>query len=245
MISKYLGEDVFMAGIRRYVKKHAYGNTRTEDLWEALSEESGKDVSNVASIWTKKVGYPVLTVSESGNQITIKQNRFLTTGDVKPSEDETLYWILLGLKTLNKEGKPVISEELTTTLRETTITIPDESNGFYKLNTNHSGIYRVAYTPERLEKLGAFARSHPGVLTTEDRAGLVADTGALCASGYSKTTGLMNLISGWKNEDEYVYVLLVTPLIQCVGRDSCEGHCVGDGMDLRAKGRERCFDRFY
>ena len=67
MISQYLGEDVFMAGIRRYIKKHAYGNTRTEDLWAALSEESGKDISKVASIWTKKVGYPVVTVTESAD----------------------------------------------------------------------------------------------------------------------------------------------------------------------------------
>jgi aminopeptidase 2 len=207
MISKYLGEDVFMAGIRRYIKKHAYGNTRTEDLWAALSEESGKDVSSLASIWTKKVGYPVLTVTEDGDTLTIQQNRFLTTGDVKAEEDETLYTILLALKTLDKNGKPVVDENLTTTKRETKITLPKETNGFYKLNTNHSGIYRVAYTPERLEKLGSFARTHPGVLTVEDRTGLVADTGALCQSGYSKTTGLLNLISGWKDEEEYVYVI--------------------------------------
>jgi aminopeptidase 2 len=206
MISKYLGEDVFMAGIRRYIKKHSYGNTQTEDLWAALSEESGKDISKVASIWTKKVGYPVITVTESadGETIHLQQNRFLTTGDVKPSDDETLYWILLALKTL-KDGKPIIDENLTTSERNTTITIPKESNGFFKLNANHSGIYRVAYTPERLEKLGAIARSQPGVLSVEDRAGLVADTGALCSSGYSKTTGLLNLISGWKEEEEYVY----------------------------------------
>ena len=195
-----------MAGIRRYIKKHAYGSTQTEDLWAALSEESGKDISKVASIWTKQVGYPVLTVTESedGETITVQQNRFLTTGDVNPSEDETLYWILLALKTL-KGGKPVVHEDLTTSERTTTITIPKESNGFFKLNANHSGIYRVAYTPERLEKLGDIARTQPGVLSVEDRAGLVADIGALCSSGYSKTTGLLNLISGWKDEDEFVY----------------------------------------
>ena len=194
-----------MSGIRRYIKQHAYGNTRTEDLWAALSEESGKDISSLASIWTKKVGYPVLTVTEDNDTLSIRQNRFLTTGDVKPEEDETLYWILLALKTLDKSGKPVIDETLTTSDRETKITLPKETNGFYKLNANHSGIYRVAYTPERLEKLGKLARSHPDVLSVEDRAGLVADTGALCQSGYAKTTGLLNLISGWKDEEEYVY----------------------------------------
>ena len=155
MISKYLGEDVFMAGIRRYIKKHAYGNTQTEDLWAALSEESGKDISKVASIWTKKVGYPVLTVTESGND-TIHLNKIDSSlpETSKPSEDETLYWILLALKTL-ENGKPVIHGNLTTSDRKTTIELPKESNGFFKLNANHSGIYRVAYTPERLNKLGS------------------------------------------------------------------------------------------
>jgi aminopeptidase 2 len=205
MISKYLGEDVFMAGIRRYIKNHSYGNTQTSDLWTALSEESGKDISHLASIWTKKVGYPVLTVTEpSPGKVHIKQNRFLTTGDVKPEEDETLYWILLALKTLDKNGRPVINEELTTTERETTIHIPED--GVYKLNAGCSGIYRVAYTPERLEKLGSLPRTNPGFLSIEDRAGLVADTAALCASGYTKTTGLLNLVSGWKDESEFVYL---------------------------------------
>ena len=36
MISKYLGEDVFINGVQKYLKKHAYGNTETGDLWAAL-----------------------------------------------------------------------------------------------------------------------------------------------------------------------------------------------------------------
>ena len=99
----------------------------------------------------------------------------------------------------------MIDKNLTTSERETTITLPKESNGVFKLNANHSGIYRVAYTPERLHKLGAVAHSHPGFLSVEDRAGLVADAGALSSSGYSKTTGLLNLISLWKDEEEFVY----------------------------------------
>src|ERR1700761_1661202 len=81
MISKYQGEDVFMEGIRRYLKKHAYGNTTTEDLWESLSDASGKDVVRVADIWTKNVGYPVVSVAEDSKDGTIQleQHRFLRT----------------------------------------------------------------------------------------------------------------------------------------------------------------------
>ena len=88
MISKYLGEGIFMKGVRVYLKKHAYENTSTKDLWAALSEVSGKDVHKVADIWTKRVGYPViiLTENELEGQIHAKQNRFLATGDPKPEK---------------------------------------------------------------------------------------------------------------------------------------------------------------
>ncbi|KAK4910425.1 Aminopeptidase 2 mitochondrial, partial [Elasticomyces elasticus] len=104
MISKYLGEETFMEGIRRYLKKHAFGNTQTGDLWSALSDASGKDVEKVMDIWTKNVGYPVVTVTEDekASAIHVKQNRFLRTADVKPEDDKTLYPVFLGLRT--KDG---------------------------------------------------------------------------------------------------------------------------------------------
>ena len=81
MISKYLGEDTFIDGVRRYIKKHAWGNTQTSDLWDALGEASGKDVAHVMDIWTKNIGYPVISVTENetDSSITVKQNRFLRT----------------------------------------------------------------------------------------------------------------------------------------------------------------------
>ncbi|KAK9465021.1 peptidase family M1-domain-containing protein [Lipomyces arxii] len=195
MVSKFLGEDVFINGIRLYLKRHKYGNTQTGDLWAALSEVSHKDVSSLMQSWTKKVGYPLLTVTEGSGSITVRQNRFLTSGDVTPEEDETLYPVSLALKTKNG-----VDEDLMLTSRE--MTIPLDSSKFFKLNAESSGIFRTAYSPERLIKLGANAQE--GLLSVEDRAGLVADTGALAASGYSSTVGLLSLVSGWKNETEFV-----------------------------------------
>lgn len=49
--------------MRAYVKKHAYGNAGTKDLWAALSAASGKDVAALMDCWTKQMGYPVLKVA--------------------------------------------------------------------------------------------------------------------------------------------------------------------------------------
>lgn len=197
MISSYLSEDVFMEGIRQYLKKHAYGNTQTGDLWAALSKASGKDIEKVMDIWTKNVGYPVVSVTENAldKSIHVKQNRFLRTADVKPEEDMTLYPVFLGLRT--KSG---IDESLVLSGRESDFKVPDLD--FFKLNADHTSIFRTSYTPERLEKLGKAAKD--GLLSVEDRAGMIADAGALAASGYQKTSGLLNLLKGFDSEKEFV-----------------------------------------
>lgn len=198
MISRWLGEDVFIKGVSNYLKKHQYGNTKTEDLWEALSEASGKDVVKVMSIWTQKVGYPIISVTEdaSNNSISVKQNRYLTTGDVKPEEDETIFPVFLALKT--KDG---VDESVVLNTREKSLTL-EKGLDFYKLNADQFGIYRTAYSPERWVKLGQAGID--GLLSVEDRTGLIADAGALATSGYQSTSNLLNLVHGWKNETNYV-----------------------------------------
>ncbi|KAF2033830.1 hypothetical protein EK21DRAFT_108620 [Setomelanomma holmii] len=195
MISKYIGEETFMEGIRRYLKKHAYGNTETGDLWAALSDASGKNVGKVMDIWTKKVGYPVVTVTEGSDSIHLKQNRYLRTADVKPEEDEVLYPVFLGLRT--KDG---VNEDLTLFDREADYNLKDLD--FFKLNADHSGLYRTSYTPERLRKLGLAARD--GLLTVEDKAGMIADAGSLAASGYQKSSGILSLLESFKSEPDFV-----------------------------------------
>ncbi|PHH59184.1 hypothetical protein CDD81_3652 [Ophiocordyceps australis] len=197
MISIYLGEDIFLKGVQQYLKKHAYGNTKTDDLWTALSDASGKPVQDIMKAWTKEVGYPVITVTEDEKKetLSVKQNRFLRTGDTKPEEDKVLYPVFLNMRT--KDG---IDKSLALNEREKTFKLA--STDFFKLNANHTGIYRTSYSPARLEKLGQAAKQ--GLLPVEDRAGMLADAGALATSGYQKTSGLLNLIKGFGSETEFV-----------------------------------------
>ena len=47
MLEQWLGAERFRDGIRRYLGKHAYGNTETHDLWDALEEETGEPVRRI------------------------------------------------------------------------------------------------------------------------------------------------------------------------------------------------------
>jgi aminopeptidase 2 len=197
MISRWLGEDVFIKGVSNYLKKHKWGNTKTSDLWEALSDVSGKDVIKVMNIWTKNVGYPIVSVKETnGNEIQVTQNRFLATGDVKPEEDKILYPVFLGLKTSNGLDESLVLDERSKTLKLPT------SDDFFKINGDQAGIYRTAYESSRWSKLGK--AGDDGKLSVEDRVGLVADAGSLASSGFVSTTDFLNLVKSWSNESNYV-----------------------------------------
>ncbi|MFF8290639.1 aminopeptidase N [Streptomyces sp. NPDC016309] len=57
----YAGRDAFMEGARRYFKRHAYGNTRLDDLLSVLEETSGRDMKAWSRSWLETSGVNVLT----------------------------------------------------------------------------------------------------------------------------------------------------------------------------------------
>ncbi|MCJ1415403.1 hypothetical protein MMC32_001735 [Xylographa parallela] len=191
MLSGHLGVEVFLRGVSDYLKSHAYGNATTNDLWTALSEASGQNVNAFMDPWIRKIGFPVLTVAEEPGQIGIRQTRFLSSGDVKEAEDDTLWWIPLGLKT-----EPPSSGASTGALTSKEETLRNIDETFYKLNADVNGFYRTNYPPQRLAKLGK-ARNK---LSVEDRIGLVGDAAALAVSGEGTTAGLLSLCAEFKEE---------------------------------------------
>ncbi|KAL9104446.1 MAG: hypothetical protein Q9163_000598 [Psora crenata] len=190
MLVAHLGLNDFFKGIAAYLNKHAYGNAKTTDLWAALSEASNKDVKTFMDPWIRKVGFPVVTVAEEPGQIGIKQSRFLSSGDVNFYEDETLWWIPLGIRR-DPNGPAVVGPALTS--RETTIRGIDEA--FYKINSNQVGFYRTNYPPARLVRLGA----EKDKLSVEDRIGLVADAAAMALAGYAMPSVWSQILASLAN----------------------------------------------
>lgn len=45
MLSGHLGTQTFLDGVANYLKSHAYRNATTNDLWAALSQASGKNIT--------------------------------------------------------------------------------------------------------------------------------------------------------------------------------------------------------
>jgi hypothetical protein len=68
---------------------------------------------------------------------------------------------------------------------------------------------RVLYTPEHLEKLAKEAAKPEGqgILTLNDRIGLVNDTLALSKAGLAKLSSALTLVDGLKNETECEFII--------------------------------------
>src|SRR5712691_6902015 len=85
MLESFLGENVFRDGIRRYIAAHKYSNSTTADLWNALSDASGKPVGEIAAAWTEQPGFPVVMVKrEADGKVRLTQERFIVNSKNAP-----------------------------------------------------------------------------------------------------------------------------------------------------------------
>jgi aminopeptidase N len=202
MLSSKLGLKTFVKGVARYLKRHSYSNASTADLWDAIGKECGQDINSYLNTWTSKIGFPIVTVKETeGGDVVLRQDRFLAGGDVKDSENTTVWWVPLAIDASN-----VRSEYQEMFHRE--MTIPRLAQENYKINKDHIGFYRVAYPPDRLAQLG----KSPS-LSIQDKIGLIADANATAAAGLTSTSSFLDLVSVMSKEQNiWVWSLIISSL---------------------------------
>lgn len=75
MLEQFLGEDEFRKGVRHYLGRHAYANTETHDLWEALSEATGTPVTDMMNRWIFEGGHPRVSGRRDGEMLHLAQTR--------------------------------------------------------------------------------------------------------------------------------------------------------------------------
>src|SRR5439155_323521 len=76
MLEQYIGPEVFRAGVRDYLAKHAFGNTETADLWHSLAGPSALPIPAILDGWIFRPGYPLVSARRQGNQLVLHQQRF-------------------------------------------------------------------------------------------------------------------------------------------------------------------------
>ncbi|CAE7223560.1 unnamed protein product [Rhizoctonia solani] len=202
MLSEYVGQETFLKGVSIYLKNHLYGNSDPQDLWNGISQAAGVDVGKLINDWLVKIGFPILIVTETSEGIHIRQDRFLSTGDVTEEENQTIWRVPLALLSTNSGGKPLADHAAVLSEREGDFKL--DTSKPWKLNAGRVSVFRTAYTPERLAKLGEEAARPGSAFKLEDRVELVSDAMVLGRAGYGKTSSGLNLISHLRSETEYL-----------------------------------------
>ncbi len=76
MVEAFVGEEAFRRGISGYLRRHRFGNARSDDLWTALDEYSGHDLVPVMRAWVERPGFPCISVAQDGPDVVLTQRRF-------------------------------------------------------------------------------------------------------------------------------------------------------------------------
>lgn len=187
MLHEYLGKDNFRDGLRLYLQRHKYGNTDTDDLWQALEEISDKPVKEFMHAWTNKPGYPLLSAEINEQDVTLKQHRFYSNPK-HARHTETIWPIPLITHATN----------LPTTLDDTTLQFKMHDSSNIKFNRGQSGFYRVSYNATHLQRLGELVQR--GKLSPIDRLGVLNDAFEAAKAGYIDTTDALSLLEHYQDE---------------------------------------------
>lgn len=207
MIKAVIGMSAFREGLGNYMKKHAYGNTETIDLWKSWEEVSNMPIPEMMASWTEQMGFPLLKVigedwHDDKVVLILEQSWFLTDGSEPPEDGKDKLWTIpiISCTSDGTQQDMVLMRE-----KQATITVPLKSKSdWVKLNAGQEVPMRVHYSEEMLARLSK-AIATGELNSASDRVGLVQDAYALVkANQIMSPESLMKLLAAYKDENDYV-----------------------------------------
>lgn len=193
MLRRWLGDDDFRAGLKIYFEKHQYSNTIGHDLWDALSEASGKDVAAFMDAWLEQPGYPVVTAEVVDDTLVLSQKQFF----IGEGQDQNRIWPI-PLNT-NWTGLPE-------TLTEERLAIPNfsqlaaQNEGALRLNTANTAHYITNYKGQLLKAV----LNQLTELDTTSKLQVVQERRLLAESGEISYAELIPLLTKLTDETSYL-----------------------------------------
>ena len=193
MLRRWLGDDDFRAGLKIYFEKHQYSNTIGHDLWDALSEASGKDVAAFMDAWLEQPGYPVVTAEVVDDTLVLSQKQFF----IGEGQDQNRIWPI-PLNT-NWTGLPE-------TLTEERLAIPNfsqlaaQNEGALRLNTANTAHYITNYKCQLLKAV----LNQLTELDTTSKLQVVQERRLLAESGEISYAELIPLLTKLTDETSYL-----------------------------------------
>ncbi len=195
MLEQHIGAEVFRDGVRTYLKAHAYANTVTSDLWDALEDASGAPVRDVMDTFILQGGHPLVSLHGE----TLNQQPF-ALGPVPAGATSSIgkeWRVPVAVRALPADGKPGAPVRHLV-LDAQPEQIAEAGQGLAVVNAGGWGIFRVGYETAHRTSLA----EHLPELTPLERANLLADTWATTLAGLSTLEEFLTLAAHLGDEAE-------------------------------------------
>jgi aminopeptidase N len=188
MLEAFAGEDTWRDGIRRYMKRHAYGNTVTSDLWRAVEEAGAKGLQEVAEDFTLQAGVPLVRASATcrngSTALSLAQGQFSRDQQDKFAADPGNWKVPMTVRAADGSLHPLLLNG------RAEMTLP--GCGAVIVNGGQKGYFRTLYTPQMMQPLAASLDA----FSNADQLGLVRDNLALSDAGYQDYAPSLDLLTG-------------------------------------------------
>lgn len=190
MLRKWLGDEDFRAGLAQYFAENQYSNTVGDDLWNALSAASGKNVAEFMHSWINQPGYPVVTVKLENEKLTIRQQQFF----IGEGEEKGRLW-QVPLNS-NVAGLPDVLADKEIVIENFKL-LADKP---LLLNEENAAHYIVNYEGELLDTIIA----NLSALTDLEKFQLLQDRRFLAKAGIISYADVIALLPHFTNETSYL-----------------------------------------
>ena len=226
MAETWLGEDVFRDGLRRYIKKHEWGNASAADLFAALGEASGgRPVAAMMNTFIDQTGIPLVaaTIDCAASSVHLMQRKYrtidqpappiaATNGATPPASADPLWLIpvCIASRTGQRPVDCTLLEERKGRLSTASSGGTDSCPAFVYPNAGEGGYFRVALSAADLARLDARALA---ALPESERAGIVNNAWAAVWSGELPAAELLSFLRSFRGEtSRLVWVQIVDSL---------------------------------
>ena len=193
MLENYVGEPNFQKGLKKYLSDFKYKNAEGQDLWDAIGKASKMPVTAMINTWLKQPGFPLVEINQDGNNLKIKQKRYLLESDKKFSKG--LWSIPLSLGLEKEISKTLFSKKFMS------VKLPKNTIGFVA-NYGRKGFYRVKYDEGILLDLKMLVDQKR--IPPIDRWAIQNDLFSLCVSGDEQVRNYLDFSDAYFDEDSYL-----------------------------------------
>jgi tricorn protease interacting factor F2/3 len=193
MLENYVGEPNFQKGLKKYLSDFKYKNAKGQDLWDAIGKASKMPVTSMINTWLKQPGFPLVEINQDGNNLKIKQKRYLLESNKKFSKG--LWTIPLSLGLEQEISKTLFSK------KSMSVKLPKNTVGFVA-NYGRKGFYRVKYDEGILLDLKMLVDQKR--IPPIDRWAIQNDLFSLCVSGDEQVRNYLDFSDAYFDEDSYL-----------------------------------------